>query len=294
MDPFSSPQVVCRPALPSDAADVLEFTKSIWDGHDYIQYVWQDWLADPRGILAVAEYAGHAVGLGKVTCISPGQWWLEGLRVAPKYQGLKIGSHIFEYLEDWWKQYGGGAIRLMTSWERVEVHHLCERFGWAKLGEVRSYSAAGEAGEGDRFEAVRGEDIRHAAEFAAAQLGKFNGLMDSGWQFSAPDEAALREKAEEGRLYWWTAPGQGLMASWEDGDEGENVMGIGFAAVQDKVLKDLLVEARRLAHTLGFARVLWLAPAMSWVEAALTEAGFATDWDGNAYLFGKKDSSAEK
>src|SRR5690242_14867206 len=63
---YFSPQVVCRPALPSDAPAVLEFTKFIWGGHDYIKYVWDDWLADPHGILAVAEYAGRAVALGKV------------------------------------------------------------------------------------------------------------------------------------------------------------------------------------------------------------------------------------
>jgi hypothetical protein len=92
---FSSPVPVCRPALPLDKADVLEFTKFIWDGHDYIRYVWDDWLADPRGILAVVEYGGHAVGLGKVSYVAQGQWWLEGLRVDPRYQGLKIGSLVF-------------------------------------------------------------------------------------------------------------------------------------------------------------------------------------------------------
>ena len=50
----------------------------------------------PNGLLAVAEFNGHAIGCSKITLISEGQWWLEGFRVDPKYQGLKVGSRIHE------------------------------------------------------------------------------------------------------------------------------------------------------------------------------------------------------
>lgn len=201
MKDFSSPQVVCRPALPSDRADVLEFTKLIWEGHDYIRFVWDDWLADPRGLPAVAEYAGHAVALGKATHIAEHQWWLEGLRVDPKFQGRKISSHMFEYLDDWWQQHGVGECRLMTSSERVQVHHLCARLGWEKIGEVRAYKAsplATRAGEGHRFRGVDSAEIADAVEFASINLDYCAGLVDLGWQFAVPDQAILEEEREEG------------------------------------------------------------------------------------------------
>lgn len=75
---------------------------------------------------------------------------------------------------------------------------------------------------------------------------------------------------------------------WEDEDDGERVLGIGFAAVSQTSLSTMLADVRRLAGRLGFARALWLAPAKPWVKAALKQSGFATDWDGTAYLFGKK------
>jgi GNAT superfamily N-acetyltransferase len=285
---FFSPAVVCRPALPSDAADVLEFTKFIWEGHDYIKYVWDDWLTDPKGILAVAQYGGHAVGLGKLTLLADGQWWLEGLRVDPKFQGLKIGSHIHEYLDNWWKQQGG-AVRLMTSSERVQVHHLCERMGYDKLGEVKSYSAEAQAGD-DAFKPVRVDEVRQALEFAAARLPAFNGLMDSGWRFSEPDATVLKQKAEGGKLWWWQTASEnaGLLACWEDDDDGVKVLGVGFAVVSPELLKALLADAPRLAHRLGYARVLWLAPVKPWIEAALTGSGYSSEWDGSAYLYGKR------
>jgi GNAT superfamily N-acetyltransferase len=124
---FTSPQVVCRPALPRDTADVIEFCKGIWDGQDYIQDVWDAWLADDRGALITAEYGGRAVGISKISHVSQGQWWLEGFRVDPKLQGLRIGSHLHEYVNQWWLEHGDGYVRLMTSSQRVKVHIIKSR-----------------------------------------------------------------------------------------------------------------------------------------------------------------------
>lgn len=288
MKDFSSPQVVCRPALPSDRADVLEFTKLIWEGHDYIRFVWDDWLADPRGLPAVAEYAGHAVALGKATHIAEHQWWLEGLRVDPKFQGRKISSHMFEYLDDWWQQHGVGECRLMTSSERVQVHHLCARLGWEKIGEVRAYKAsplATRAGEGHRFRGVDSAEIADAVEFASINLDYCAGLVDLGWQFAVPDQAILEEEREEGRLWWWE--GGGLLAHWEENDDGERTMGIAYAACEPEQVGGMLLDARRLAGELDYASVLWHAPVREDVLNAAEAAGFESEFPGSAYLFGK-------
>ena len=44
---------------------MLEFCKLIWDGHDYIPYVWDEWMADSSGEMFVAEYGGKAVVLAR-------------------------------------------------------------------------------------------------------------------------------------------------------------------------------------------------------------------------------------
>ena len=45
--------VACRPARQSDTVDVMELTRTIWEGEDYVPQVWASWLADRRGRLAV-------------------------------------------------------------------------------------------------------------------------------------------------------------------------------------------------------------------------------------------------
>src|SRR5512134_2631142 len=108
---FSPQQVVCRAALERDLQDIEEFCKTIWGGHDYVPEVMEDWLEDPLGIFAVAEYEGHAIACSKVTLLARGQWWLEGFRVDPNYQGRKVGSLIHHYVDQWWLEHGAGWLR---------------------------------------------------------------------------------------------------------------------------------------------------------------------------------------
>jgi len=295
---FDDPRLVCRPALSSDSADVLEFTKRIWEGEDYIKDVWQDWLHDPCGVLVVAQYGSHAVGMAKVTFISPGQWWLEGLRVDPAHQGLKIASHLHEYTNTWWLENGDGVVRLMTSSERVQVHHLCERTGYARCGEVISYrsfplsrgarsQAVRQPDTSAAFQAVPEDQVPPALAFASAHLDHANGLMDSGWRFSAPARDALGRSAAHSHLHWWRGR-QGLLSNFEDEQDGEPFLAIGFAAIaQLSSLSNLLRDASSLALLQGYTGVCWLAPAQEPVQTALRNAGYTTEWEHTGFLYAR-------
>jgi len=49
--------------LAQDTPAMLEITRTIWDGQDYVPYEWDRWLHDASGCLAVAELSGRVVGL---------------------------------------------------------------------------------------------------------------------------------------------------------------------------------------------------------------------------------------
>lgn len=286
MKAVTSPHVVCRPALPSDTEDVLEFTKFIWEGHDYIKYVWRDWLADSQGLLAAAIYGPHTVGIARATLISPGQWWLEGFRVDPKRQGLKIGSHLHEYLDRWWLEHGEGTMRLMTSSERLQVHHLAARTGYTKVGEVWAYRAPAADQSQHGFTVVATPDVAAALRFASEHLAGTHQLVDLGWRFATPDQAALSTLAVAGRLFWWRGRA-GLAGFWEDDEDGVRVRAISFAACGPDSLTPLLRDIPRLAAQGGYGSVLWLAPNEPEMQAAMTAAGFLSEWDHAGFLYEK-------
>jgi GNAT superfamily N-acetyltransferase len=197
---FSNPVVVCRPALPSDKTDVLEFTKFIWDGRDYVKYVWDEWLADPQGMLAVAQYGRQCVGLGKISLSAPGQWWLQGLRVDPKFQGMKISSHIQRYLDEWWLEHGDGVVRLMTSSKRPKVHHLSEKFGFTKTLEVKEFEANSLDEPCETFQPLQKNEISSALQmvFGSPVLALGRGLFDRGWDALQPTGDILAAIQGEG------------------------------------------------------------------------------------------------
>ncbi len=223
IQPSLSQQVLCRPAMEGDQADVTEFCKGIWEGGDYVPDVWDQWFHDPDGILAVAEYNGHAIGCSKISRIAEGQWWLEGFRVDPQCQGMKVGTHLHQYVVDWWLENGDGTLRLMTDGQNYAVHHLCEKTGFRKTGEVCGYRAAALAEPVEHFTPVT--DLQTAAAFAveSESIQTTNGLSDFGWRICRPDEDVFQnhsiENADYFHSFYWWKDRQGLFSAWEDEEE---------------------------------------------------------------------------
>lgn len=246
-------------------------------------------MADPHGLLVAAEYGGRCVGIAKMTFVTAGQWWLEGLRVDPKFQGLKIGSHLHEYLDQWWLDHGDGFARLMTSSKRVQVHHLCERLGYTKVAEVKGYDAPALNGPSQSFHPVTISEVKRALEFALnSQTLKSTGLMDTGWQQVTPDEAILNDIVNAVHAFWWRER-KGLLLTRDDDDEvGTKVLGIVLPACEMNVLHDFLLDIRSLATMQGCKHTFWIAPVHDTLLGALQNAGFQTDWEDAAFVYEKQ------
>ena len=299
---FSAGQVICRPALERDREEIREFCKTIWDGHDYVPDVMDDWLQDPQGIFAVAEYEGRAIACSKITLLAEGQWWLEGFRVDPAYQGLKVGSLIHRYVDRLWLEHGDGILRLMTSSKNKSVHHLCEITGFSKLHEVRGYKAVPLGGRTAVFTSAvsSAQDLPPVVAFArrSPSLGITHHIVDFGWQAVDPTQkgalpALFADQTDLAKNFFWWRNDRGLLIVWDDVDleEGKSTMGIGVIACELEDMSVLLMDARCLAAEQGKTSVFWLAPAHVEVEIALKQAGFSSDWDNTAYIFEKRLSS---
>lgn len=273
-----APLVTIRPSLPSDKEDVLGFCRFIWDGGDYIAHVWDEWLADPRGRMFTAEYAGHAVGLGRLTRLSPSQWWLEGLRVDPQHQGRKIGSALYDYLVADWLEHGAGFLRLMTASERVKVHHLCERDGFVRVAELACRFAPALDEPTAALAPVPPAELPAALDFlvAAPSLAWMNGLLDLGWCYATAETFTLEFFLARQRLYWWNGR-RGLLAVWDDEEDGETFTMVGAAGCAAGDLPALLLDFRRLSARLGFRKAGFYAGARPELVAALESAGFRVE-----------------
>ncbi len=88
-----------RKLLGSDRNDILEISRHIWKGHDYLSSVVDEWLQDPNCNFYGVEADGRVVAVGSLRIVENGQTgWMEGLRVHPEYRGKGFANEITRYL----------------------------------------------------------------------------------------------------------------------------------------------------------------------------------------------------
>ena len=284
--------VVCRPALPKDTPDIMELTRTIWEGEDYVPAVWNEWLEEYEGLLAVAELGGRVVGTGKLTRFSPFDWWLEGLRVHPDLQGRGIASHLHDYLFNYWLRTGQGILRLATASFRLAVQHMAERSGFSKVGEFTAYTAPVLDGESPQFTPLAPTGVSEALDFAyhSQSFALSHYLMDLGWQWTAAHETYFTEAAGQQAAWWWRGR-RGLLVAWGDRESPVPRQIISVAACQLIDLVALLTDYRVLVGKAGFPETAWSAPLHEKLIPILDQAGFSRDWEDAVYVYAREHPS---
>jgi GNAT superfamily N-acetyltransferase len=253
------------------------------------------WFKDPNGLLATAEYDGHAIGCAKLSLLAEGQWWLEGFRVDPNHQGLKVGSRIHTHVTNWWLENCDGVVRLMTSGENLPVHHLCRKTGYVKTHEVCGYIAVPLDEPIDNLSPVL--DTGKAAAFALASesLQLTGNRVDLGWRIGTLTEQIIRdasgEKADYNHTFYWWRDKQGLFSSWEDEEEGKRTLFIGVLACGLDDMPALWRDVRRYAALGKFDEVFQIIFDLPEITARLDDTGFKKHWEHNAFVFEKKHVS---
>jgi ribosomal protein S18 acetylase RimI-like enzyme len=289
--------VALRPARPQDTPDVLELTSHIWDGDDYVPEVWQEWLEDPLGLLLVAEYQQRIVGLARLSETTPDDWWMQGLRVHPDFEGQGIASRLNDALLDYWLLHGRGALRLTTYFENYRVQHMCQRWGFEKVGQYSYFQAPALRDPALSDTAVDFIPVTPAEASEALAFSQTNLLhelaltyMDLGWEWLPPRLVKILAAIQRGQALWWQDR-QGLLLFHTDVEEDaqkQPVPCIAWLACQLQRLPDLLLDFRRLAGQRGFANAGWSASMQEPLLTVLAEAGFERKWDGSVYLYEKK------
>jgi GNAT superfamily N-acetyltransferase len=281
--------VICRPALPKDTPEVMELTRTIWDGEDYVPIVWGEWMEDTRGLLAVAECGGKVVGTGKLSFFTHQDVWLEGLRVHPEHEGRGIASRLHDYLIDTWLRTGAGTLRLATASFRLPVQHLAERSGFSKIAEFSTYTAPPVEGKSHRFSLLREKELSEALEFAckSPSFALSNYLMDLGWQWMAPDEDHIAQAAERQQAWWWQDR-RGLLVTWEDRESAtpRPIISIAACAIED--LGQFLLDYRVVVGNAGYGEAGWAAPLHPDLKPILEASGFNRDWEDAVYVYERK------
>jgi GNAT superfamily N-acetyltransferase len=278
--------VVCRPAQAKDTEEVLELSSHIWEGGDYIPQVWEEWLADPDGLLGVAEFNGRVAGVFKLTKFQEDEWYMEGLRVHPDFQGMGVASHIHRYVLDTWRKMGRGIIRLTTGSYNVKVHRMCEESGFKRIAEFIMYRAPILIEGTSNFAPLNIDEAKNAFDFVQASPthALSSGLINLGWVYGTPQQKHIQQAIQEGHAWWWR-DGLGFISIWEDDEDEESAPGIQLVGCPIDKLVDLLQDYRYLMGMQGYPSAGWVAPNQPEVIAAVEKTGFERSWDVSLYIY---------
>ena len=271
-----------RPVRPADRDRVVELTRDVWNGHDYVPRVFDDWVSDAGAAFQALELDGMVVGLQRLRPYGPGLVWYEGLRVASTHrrQGLArtmLRSAIAEAREQ-----GFRVMRLATG--NPTAAALFEELGFLRVQDDRWWRGIRvEGGESARIpDPAEAEKlwkviaVSPGIELWGGVTADYNGAHDLG-------PAELARLAETGMLR--AGPGgraiAGLREPW-----GDN-LAVAFVAGKGGALRELLMALRFEADADGLDDVTIALPREHPAADDLRASGydFAND-DDSSFIYG--------
>lgn len=258
-----------RAARRSDREPVLEFCRGTFSWGDYIERVWDMWLADAagRGRLLVAEQPGEkrrrVVAMSHVA-ICPGgrSAWLEGVRVHPDFRRSGVASALVKSMLAYAGRRGAGQASAIVAEDNAPSQRMMERNGFAAISRWAYYSiaegkkpdVAGKqkkkawlAGSGDLDPAWQYLQSSHVYRESAA------GRYVKAWQWYPLDRKTLRALVRQKRV---------VLAAGSTASTIEGLMVINGAGYWDRkdVLQVVYLDSQQesaVAGLLSFAARLY-------------------------------------
>ena len=285
--------LVIRPARTEDRAALEAMAAQIWEGEDYLPRVFDKWLADPHGGFFVAELHGQVIGSAKISRLAEGEWWLQGLRVDPAFQGQGIGRVLHHFLTNQVRQYGAGEVRFSTASVNKAVHRLAAETGFRRELVCVILHAPALAAPPQGWRALRADDLPRVWAWLqrSAHFERARRSLEWNWTFYRITQPLLAERLAAGLVYGWqpenaeTLGGVLVLNPAKASDDAPSAAKIGYLDVPDEALRDAARDTRRLAGALGRARVRIKPPKTQ--LAAFERAGFTREWDAEVWLYAR-------
>ncbi len=245
------------PVRPEDREEVLALCRNIWGGHDYIPYVFDEWVKE--GGFYCGRLNGRIVALDKYTWQESGILWLEGFRVHPDMQGKGIGSVMSREFAKIVGALGCRVMRSMSAEVNEKSRHLAGKKGFYILAEYDNYSlweedlkeTAGKIKPSGRVK--RESDPKAATEFVLSsqdyRISK--GLYIANWVAHDISEELIHREAEAGNCYSVRNGGkiEGLIFLYPYMPYG--TLSVAFLSGSDDAVEELLAFAVKKAAAEG-------------------------------------------
>lgn len=123
-----------RKLTDEDMGDILEISRHVWEGHDYLPSTAKEWLHDPNCNFCGVEVDNHIVAVGNLRLLEDGHTgWLEGLRVHPDHRGKGFANDITTFFVQKAADLRLRRLRYTTSTENAASLKLAKMARFKKV-----------------------------------------------------------------------------------------------------------------------------------------------------------------
>jgi len=254
-----------------DKEEILAISQKIWEGEDYVPVVLEGWLS--QGGLLVAELSGKVVGFAKVTELSPGEFWFEGLRVDPAHQGKGVAKALAQAQLEWTLSRQPKTIRLATVETNEPSLHIAQNLGFREV--ARFFYLEAEVRKPQKVRELRAPAPEEAWEFLRGSqvLAEGKGLLGLGWRFCQASPELVGELAQKEALFTLGEPPCGLLILVPDPYTPRELGCLAFLDGEEGILPALLRFAQGWAAQNG-QKILSAMVAAPWIFRFLLAQGF--------------------
>jgi GNAT superfamily N-acetyltransferase len=281
-----------RPARVENREAVLAFCTQTWSWGDYIGYVWDQWLHNPKGQLLVATADSKPVGVANMQMLDKTNAWLEGFRVDPAYRRQGIARALSENALLEAMRRGATYARLMVDSTNEASIQLFESVHMRRVGCFMLYNAvplttSSERAIREQIQLATQADLDDVIDYLnISNIFPLVGGLYYTWFVAYPITAELlEEKIAAQQVYllrrWDRLDGLAIVDTRE-GFVKKNCLSLGY--IDGTTIESISLIAYDLRHRLagmGLESIRAYAPDLILVHDALGGIGYESE--GTAY-----------
>lgn len=265
----------------ADRARVLEITRDVWEGHDYLPEVLDSWLADPAASFQAAEVDGMVAGVHRLRPITRAVMYYEGLRVATEHRRRGVARAMLRDAVEKTRGTGFTEMRLYTG--NAGAAKLFQSEGFRLVADCAVWTARRvEGGDPPRLPSSAEAEALATRVRADPALAAYGGV-NPDWNGTLDVDAQLIGRLAEQGLVRVAAGGRGL-ALLRAG--ARRRLPVTFLSGAGAAVQDLLMALRFEADWVGMEGVAVLVPAGHPAAGDLGEVGYhLAEDEGHAYVY---------
>ncbi|MEM9537240.1 MAG: GNAT family N-acetyltransferase [Cyanobacteria bacterium P01_E01_bin.45] len=270
-----------RPAHPSDKDAVLAFCSHTWDDQkDYIDSVWDRWLADDRSIMLVATLNSIPVAMGRGLLVGDREAWLEGIRVDRRYRRQGIFRQLEAKLYDYLQKHGARVCRTCIASNNEVMTAIALRSNYRVVTPYTIYSGPSITSPSISSPPIFSQ-ARTLCPSSESEINQWSDRQSTAplyvyrgakWQALTAEQLGKLQQRDRLWSFHYNGKFTGLFVQSEmENPDGSLWVGLCDVWGHEAVFYQ---ELRRLSDRLGFQSVSGFFPANVMLHAKLLRAGY--------------------